>query len=627
MITLVRIFIILILIMPSVKAKNLQNCKWDNRVGIPCITITKTPNTSAYSQQGVSKLTITKEDIEKSSAIDVVDILGMIDGIDIKQNGQRGQLTSLFLRGTNSNHTLVLLNGIPINDQSTTQGLHNFGQDFVQTIQQIEVYKGPSGAHFGPSAIGGAINFVTAVDYQNKFSINGFNGKNNSIDGNYTKITDNGFHINFKGSATNSKNGSSRSGGVAGLEEDGTKNHQINLNVEKWINNNLKFNSTAYSRRTKSHYDASKSDETGYAHDKMYVIQTSLNKINKNSEDFITFHYNNYDREYDESGYFDWYDSDSFVLKAERKIKETKKISYGYGADYKYDSAEFTNNGSWSTPSAKGNVDNLGFFSNAGYRYSENTIFSLYARGDNHKTTGLNPTYKINLTQFIDKFKFSLTQSTGLRNPSLYELYGNNGRSDSYKHIANPDAKPEKSKTNELKIKYFFSEKLSLENTFYRSFIRESLLYDSSFKDGTGYTNSKADLKQDGIESSFIYKNENQKFTFFNTISSSKQTDGSHQLNRPDSTYGINYFRKFKNNIIGPFNLNFSYKHFGKVFDYAPAVTKVDSTDIMNLSLSKETNFGLLSLNITNLLDEKYQRPHGYEQNGRQLNFGFKKIY
>ena len=70
----------------------------------------------------------------------LIDVLKYIDGIDVKQNGQRGQLASLFTRGTNSNHTLVLLNGIPINDQSTTQGLHNFGQDFLQTIQQIEIY-------------------------------------------------------------------------------------------------------------------------------------------------------------------------------------------------------------------------------------------------------------------------------------------------------------------------------------------------------------------------------------------------------------------------------------------------------------------------------------------------------
>ena len=167
----------------------------------------------------MNKIVINREEIEKSGAIDVVDVLNYIDGIDLKQNGQRGQLTSLFMRGTNSNHTLVLLNGIPINDQTTTQGLHNFGQDFIQTIQQIEIYKGPSGAHFGPSAIGGAINFVTAIDYVNKFSISGHNSKNNSIDTNYTKIMDNGWHLNFKGSNSNNKTNSAR---YSGKEDDST---------------------------------------------------------------------------------------------------------------------------------------------------------------------------------------------------------------------------------------------------------------------------------------------------------------------------------------------------------------------------------------------------------------------
>ena len=64
------------------------------------------------------------------------------------------------------------------------------------------------------------------------------------------------------------------------------------------------------------------------------------------------------------------------------------------------------------------------------------------------------------------KFKIGITQSTGLRNPSLYELYGNNGRTDAYKHVANPDASPEKSKTNELKINYFINKNINFEILF-----------------------------------------------------------------------------------------------------------------------------------------------------------------
>jgi len=79
--------------------------------------------------------------------------------------------------------------------------------------------------------------------------------------------------------------------------------------------------------------------------------------------------------------------------------------------------------------------------------------------------------------------------------------------------------------------------------------------------------------------------------------------------------------------LFGPFSINYNYKHYGKSFDYAPTVTKVDSTDIMNVSASKEINIGILSFNISNLLNEAYQRPHGYSQNGRLINIGFRLDY
>ena len=630
-----KIYLIFIFILSiiTINASALENCKWEYQNGFPCIKINKTSNTSKISSKGINKQIITKQDIERNGAKDIKSVLDMVSGLDLKQSGQRGQLTSLFMRGTNSNHTLVLLNGIAINDQSTTQGLHNFGQDFVQTIQQIEVYKGASGAHFGPSAIGGAINLITDIDYQNNFSFSGFIGDdithaqdNNSINGNYSKITNNNWHINVKASQTKSKLGSARYGGV---EDDGAENKQINLNLKKWLNDSLRFKSTIYSRQTKADYDGSVSLENGYtADDKMYAFQSGLNYKKDNELKSLIFHYNKYDREYDENGTLDNYYSNSVIVKGESEITHTNKFSYGYGSEYKYDWGNFKNYGSFYPLSqADGYVHNLGIFGNIGYQYDKNTILSGFIRSDDHKTTDINSTYKLSLNKTYDKINIHISQSTGLRNPTLYELYGSNGRSDVFKHVPNPNAKPEKSLTNEITLTYNFLDNIFFTTTAYKSHISDALLYDSNFNGGSGYTNTQKDLKQEGIETNIVFKGKNQKLSLFNTISSSKQEDGTHQLNRPDLTYGAKYFKKITLGLFGEINLNYDYKHFGKAFDYDPGIKKVDSSDIMNLSISKKLNKSHLTFQISNLLDEKYQRPIGYLQDGRQIRLNFKSNF
>ena len=129
---------------------------------------------------------------------DVRSLLEHVVGVDVYSDGPRGQKTSIFMRGTNSNHTLVLLNGIPINDQSSPKAMFDFGYDFLQGLQQIEIYKGASGAIFGPAAIGGAINFVTDINYENSISLSGSHSRTNSISRNYTYLTDKGWHHNIQ---------------------------------------------------------------------------------------------------------------------------------------------------------------------------------------------------------------------------------------------------------------------------------------------------------------------------------------------------------------------------------------------------------------------------------------------
>ena len=596
----------------------LENCNWKNKKGVPCITVSKTPNTSSFNEQGINKIVITKQDILKSGAIDINDILKLIPGLDIFQSGQMGQQTSIFTRGSESNHTLVLLNGIAINDQSTTDGLHDFGQDFIQTIQQVEIYKGSNGAHFGPSAIAGAVNFITDIDYTNTYSVSGFNFKNNSFDTNYTKINENDWHLNFKGSVVQSETDSAI---AKGNEDDGARNFQINLNAIKWINENLKFKSTLYTRKTKADYDGSASNEVGYvANNIMYAFQSGLEHKAKNQDDNLTFHYHKYDRNYKDAGYLDEYYSEAFIIKGERGIQANNNFSFGYGSEYKYDWGNFENRGSY-TASTKGHIKNLGIFINTGYRFNENLTLSGYARSDDHNTTGRNQTYKLNFIQNFNKLKFGATHTTGLRNPSLYELYG----SDNYGISGNPNLNSEKSSTNEIFGEYQLSKKIKIKSTAYKTTISDRIESNSEY---TRHENQLIDLNQEGLENELLFSGDIQNFSIFTNFSKSRKTDGSAQSRRPDLTFGLNYSRKVNLIFDSPFNINLNYKHTGKFIDYDGSVnSRQKDTDLVDLSITKDWYGNIISLNLSNLLNERYEKPATYSQNGRQFRIGLRRLY
>ena len=619
---IIKLILLLVISIFTFDAFALENCKWNNKKGAPCLTISKTPNTSEFNQGSVNKIIISKQDIINSGAVDTNDVLKLIPGLDVFQSGQKGQQTSIFIRGSESNHTLVLLNGIAINDQSVTDGLHDFGQDFIQTIQQIEIYKGANGAHFGPSAVAGAINFVTDIDYTNSYSINNSLSKNilrnNSFSGNYSKITDNRWHLNFKGAANQSETNSAI---AKGHEDDSSKNYQINLNSVKWISDNLKFKSTLYSRKTKADYDGSATDEKGYVADnRMYALQSGFAHKSKSSENNLIFHYHNYDREYHNATYLDEYDSESFVVKVDNSTQLNNKFSFGYGSEYKYDWGAFENRGSY-TASTKGHMKDLGFFANAGYKINENQILSIYGRSDDHNTTGRNQTYKLNFIQILGQFKFGATRSTGLRNPSLYELYG----SDNYGIGGNINLNPEKSETNELYGEYNFSEKIKFTSTAYRSKVFDRIETNAAY---SMHENKLIDINQEGLESELLFNANNQNIMLYTNFSKSRKANGQAQSRRPDLSYGGNYSKKINSILYGPFNLNLNYKHNGKFIDYDGSKnSRQKSTDLVDLSIKKNWFGNILSINVNNLFNERYEKPSTYSQDGRTVSFGFRKEY
>lgn len=121
------------------------------------VTATRLPIAQDLSPATVS--VVTSQEIEQRQVRRVADALREVPGINVTQTGAPGQLTSVFTRGLRSEHTQVLLDGIPVNQG--LQGAFNFADLTVDNIERIEVVRGPQSTLYGPRALAGAIQIFT----------------------------------------------------------------------------------------------------------------------------------------------------------------------------------------------------------------------------------------------------------------------------------------------------------------------------------------------------------------------------------------------------------------------------------------------------------------------------------
>ncbi|MFT3808273.1 TonB-dependent receptor domain-containing protein [Arenimonas sp.] len=102
---------------------------------------------------------IDRADIERSQSPDLSDLLARQAGIDVVRTGGPGSANTVFMRGSNSKHTLVLIDGLRVN--SVVQGLFDFAHLPLSQIERIEIVRGPRAALWGSDAIGGVIQIFT----------------------------------------------------------------------------------------------------------------------------------------------------------------------------------------------------------------------------------------------------------------------------------------------------------------------------------------------------------------------------------------------------------------------------------------------------------------------------------
>ena len=578
----------------------------------PCITISKyiLRDPSVLTTASMSVDYIDQYTIENTNTIDTVQAIARATGLNVVQSGPTGQQTSVFMRGMNSNHTMVAINGVAIKDHSTTGGLHDIGSDFIKHVTGIQVVKGSQGTLYGANAVGGVINFITTDSYAN--SISTTTGSNN------TKGLTLKIHRNIDNHSVSVIADGTTSDGISvapsGTEKDGFDANNITINTKStW--DDVEIKTTLIRRESDADLDNGTSDDLDYtAENNMNLYQLS-GKVNTGLGSYnLTFSRTEYDRDYYNGTEHDEYDSSSNTVLLTNTIQKDK-WDITPGVEYEEFDGSFDNRGQYYSASVDTGGENIGYFVNGNMIVSDKLLLSAGVRQDDPSLFGDYTTYRLGGTyDLTGALQLKGNYATSVKTPTLYEMHG----SDNYGYNGNPNLLPEEAVSTDLGFEFKFKESV-LDFVYFSTDLDNLITYgNSTYSNASGKSNRHgAELKFNTLVSENIYWRTNATFTI------AEDGNGTRVLRRPKWT-GLTAVDYKKDS----WTTTAEYLHTGSHLDIDSAtyatITK-PSVGVANFHTNYEINENsnvIFSLN--NAFDKTYERPDGYAQDGRNILLTYK---
>lgn len=561
---------------------------------------------------------VTREDIDHWQSNTVIDVLRRLPGVDFYQNGGRGQLSLIYIRGANSGHVLVLVDGIRLN-QAGISGSSDMSQIPISLVQRIEYIRGARSAIYGSDAIGGVINIITGRTEPGttlgatlgSYSYQNYNASTQQLIGKKTKVTasasydyTSGYDIEARGNTGNTPQ----------HDRDGFMGKSLWLGIEHQFND--EFNGFArgygYDNRTKydSYYDSkypgplvdtrelsSRTIDTGMQFSRG-IYSTQLLASYSHVKDY------NFDPRigrYDTSARLN--DSEQYNLQWGNSFRiEDGGISTGI--DWNRQSVEPDTNGMVK----KANTDNTGLYLTGQKQIQDITIESAI-RGDHHSEYGWHTTWQVGAGwEFIEGYKLIGSYATAYKAPTLDQLYGKWG--------ANENLKPEESQQWEIGLEGLTGP-LSWQLSAYRNQIDNLIDYREGINQtpSSYYNIKKATIK--GIE----WTGDLDTWIFHHQLTYQYIDPKDNETNKV-------LLRRAKQQVkyqldwnIEKVNMGLTYQYIGSRYDTDyPRTIKQGGFSLWDATAAYPvTDHLTIRGRIANLLDKDYETAYGYRTPGREF--------
>ena len=550
---------------------------------------------------------IERDQIVASGATDLPSLLALTPSIAISRAGGPGQQTSLFLRGTESDHFLLMVDGVRL--ASAASGAAALNLIPLESIERIEIVRGPRSSLYGSEALGGVVQIFTSAVNKTGASASLEAGSNNTVNARgafqyQTDITQASLTI-----------GGTTSDGIDAIvgsdpDDDGHENITITANINYKLNERIRLNGNIFHASGDQEFDDSFDPSVQPRND--FTQQTISAGLTFDASDHwqlgLTVAQGR--DELDVSSNFpDFFDTTVDQLKlTARHQKGNRTLLLGY--DYRDEELDS------QTPYQESSRDN-----NAIYLNYVNALgahqFGISLRSDDNQAFGTETTGNIAYSyQFANGLEASITAGTAYKAPSFNDLYFPDFPPFFF---ANPDLQPEESENVELSL-----SDQSGNSRWQASIFQNEITDLIAFTGVTSENIAEATIRGLEISASTILADwQIQANASF--LDHEDDATGDPLLRRPDTTLNLNASRTF-----GAWRLNaeVSYNDSRNDVDFSSfpsSIVELDEIWLLNIGASyaiteRFTIYG----KITNVTDDDQQTIFGFNSPGTEGLIGIR---
>lgn len=606
------------------------------------ITATRTKANTIELANSISVIDSTQ--ISNSNANNVFDLLKNETGISFTRQGGTGTLSNIFLRGANSSHTLVLIDGVEVNLTNDPSGVYDFSALPIDNIDRIEVLRGPQSTLYGSDALAGVINIITKKgNGAPKFSLLAEGGTYNTyktqlgLTGSVQKL-----NYSVALSRTGSDGFSNASEKYGNKEKDGYTFNNLSSILGYNISENTEVN--FYTRFTKSKSDY---DQFGgaYGDDPTYVFnqeefsvrgEGKLKLLDGNWNQKIGLSFIRNVRKYS-------YDTSSVSIYYSHSLYDGRKYKLDWQNDFALDKNNLLTAGleyeseetsseyyafnylllpDYASIFPKKDSRTLGVYIQDNFQAGKRFFSTAGIRLDNHNQFGSQITYRVAPAFMIweTDTKFKATAGTGFKSPSLFYLYD--------PIYGNKNLNPEKSIGFDFGIEqYLFKQGISLGATYFYNKFTDMFGFDYlTFKtiNINKAVTKGAEIYLHAKPFDQLELKVNYTYTDAKDMSPNSSDYGKKLLRRPESKLGFYTSYSF----IPKANINAEVIWVGvrEDIDFS-TFQRVDLKSYVLINLAAHYDvlkFLRLNFRVENLLDTDYEEVFGYGTAGLSFYGGIK---